>query len=157
MMVDNDDPYDMKNRSMHDLIRTICGRKEDAEDHQAAKIELKRREMAEQHELNVWLMKKQHELNLKILEKQSKIAKWSIIVGFIGLILGAMIGASITVLGPTILSKAEPRPQRVSSEQSSPKTIAKIPPAFVKPEGHEKAEKAVIGGGNSSSSPQEPR
>lgn len=39
------------------------------------------------------LLQNQHDLNLTILKKQSKLTKLSITVGFIGIILWAILGA----------------------------------------------------------------
>lgn len=65
------------------------------------------------------LMNEQNELNKELLDKQSKLIKLSIVVGFSGIVIGAIIGAALTVIGPTILSKVIPPTQKVSSEQPS--------------------------------------
>ncbi len=85
--------------------------------------ELSKAVMLEQHELNRQLMLEQHELNKKILDKQSKLTKLSIAIGFGGIIVGAVIGSALTVLGPSILSKVLSPVQKVSSEQPTLKSI----------------------------------
>jgi hypothetical protein len=71
-------------------------------------------------ELQRRLMKEQHELNKTLVEKQSRLLRWSIIVGFTGMIIGAILGAALTTIGPVILSRVLSPAQTVSTIPSSP-------------------------------------
>ncbi len=62
--------------------------------------EWRRRERIVQHELNQEIIRIQHEMNLKIFKKQSSLVKISIVTGFVGVILGAILASWL----PTILS-----------------------------------------------------
>ncbi|HNR14450.1 MAG TPA: hypothetical protein PKM59_14180 [Thermodesulfobacteriota bacterium] len=96
-MNNNDDPYNMSSKSIDELLRVVCGRNESAMDHQYAKIELKKREMQRQHELNETILLKQHRLNLEITKIQTKTLWRATIFGAICAILGGLAGVYLTV------------------------------------------------------------
>jgi hypothetical protein len=125
---------ELTSKTDKELLRAMSINHHQSEEYLRADREWKRGLMKEQQELNRTLMLEQHELNKKLLDKQSKLTKKSITIGFAGIIIGAIIGAVLTVLGPTILSKAMPPAQKVLSEQSFPPTTETVGKATVKQE-----------------------
>ena len=134
--MNNESPNEMSKYSIIQLLDIMTGTKPDSRQHQLVKIELKKREMAEQHELNNQLIKRQHELNLKILDKQAEIAKRSAKIGLIGVIAGTIIGSVLTLSGQIILSRVQSPTQKVSTEQSSLYTIETNPLKSLNKEDH---------------------
>jgi hypothetical protein len=84
---------DLKNKSDQELAQWQAGWKPSTDKYILAEIEWANRAREKQHKLDQALLKNQHDLNLLILEKQSKLTKLSISVGFIGVIVGALLGA----------------------------------------------------------------
>jgi hypothetical protein len=84
---------DLKNKSDQELAQWQAGWKQYTENYILAEIEWANRAREKQHKLDQALLQNQHDLNLLILEKQSKLTKLSISVGFIGVVVGALLGA----------------------------------------------------------------
>ncbi|ODC02034.1 hypothetical protein A3197_21550 [Candidatus Thiodiazotropha endoloripes] len=84
---------DLKNKSDQELAQWQAGWKPSTDKYILAEIEWANRAREKQHQLDQALLKSQHDLNLIILDKQSKLTKLAISVGFIGVLVGALLGA----------------------------------------------------------------
>jgi len=98
----------LKNKSDEELAIWQAGWKVLNENYILANNEWEKRARARKHQLDLSLLEKQHELNLTIVKEQSKLTKVSISVGFIGVILGAVLGASLPLLLQTEPATVEP-------------------------------------------------
>lgn len=129
MNKNNDDPYNMASKSIDELLTYICSRTEDSKDHQFAKIELKKRELQTQHELNEAILSKQHELNLEITKKQAKTQWRSTVFGALCALLGTIVGVALATYLPlfaplSIDNKQQSQQKQINSKESiQPKTV----------------------------------
>ena len=101
----------MDSKSIDELLRHVCGEKEDSITHQYAKIELKKREMLEQHRLND-----------VIANKQIRSMRSSAILGAIFVIIGAILGALLVTYLPS--PGRSPNMCQSSQLQCKPNTVA---------------------------------
>ncbi len=108
--------------SDEELARWQAGLKTSTDHYILADKEWQRRARKEQHDLNLTLLKNQHDLNLQILNKQSKLTKLSIVVGFIGIILGVILGAYL----PTSLSRESQVNQKESLKPQLQQTVSAV-------------------------------
>jgi len=92
-----------KTKTADELAKWQAGWKQSNDHYILADVEWKRRNLEEQHNLNLELLKNQHELNLQILEKQSdlsrelhkkqsKLLKFSICATLMAAIIGTGFG-----------------------------------------------------------------
>lgn len=113
----NDDPYGMKDWTIPQLLERICGHKPDSAIHQHAKIELKNRELLEQHEFNEKILARQHGLNLEIAKIQNKNARKNAYItavsGFLGVIVGAMLAIFAPILATSLTRIPESSPKQI--------------------------------------------
>jgi len=99
----------LKNKNDEQLAEWQAGWKPSTDNYILANNEWENRARARKHELDLSLLEKQHELNLEIVKEQSKLTKVSISVGFIGVILGAILGASLPLLFQSNPVNIEPK------------------------------------------------
>ena len=121
MNTNNDDPYNMADKSMDKLLHYVCGKTKDSLDHQYAKVELKKRELQEQHRLNNEIIKQQHKMNLKISSSQNKIV-----------IIAAIITALFGIIGVFIGTRLQPNFPESQNTQTIVRQQKRLPPARTK-------------------------
>jgi len=118
---------DLEDKSYRALAQWQAGWKPSTDKYILAELEWERRAREKQHLLDQELLNNQHELNLIILEKQSKLTKFSIAVGFIGVVIGAVLGAFMQYYLTNVQPSINVPPNNNTSNQVKDKTNNKSP------------------------------